>query len=137
MNDTRSSTRQTVTGIALSAHSLRKDGSMNRQFTARLTPRHGPITRVAAESRTADAVALVNKANPCRCPQKTKGFIEAGHVDLQRLLFAGEHFEQVRQVASETVSEIDNRTKSLSASSLTATFAKTTTTRRGSSKPSS
>src|ERR1700756_2567431 len=30
---------------------------------------------------------LVNKSNPCRCPKKTRGFIEGGHVDPQRLLF--------------------------------------------------
>jgi RNA polymerase sigma factor (sigma-70 family) len=51
---------------------------------------------------------LVNKNNPCRCPKKTKGFIERGHVDPYRLLFAGEHIEQVKHVAAETVREIED-----------------------------
>src|SRR6266436_6186889 len=44
---------------------------------------------------------LVNKNNPCRCPKKTRGFIEQGHVDPHRLLFVPEHVEHVRDVASE------------------------------------
>jgi RNA polymerase sigma factor (sigma-70 family) len=51
---------------------------------------------------------LVNANNPCRCPKKTRGFIEAGHVDPRRLLFASEHVERVRDVAPETVREIDD-----------------------------
>lgn len=51
---------------------------------------------------------LVNKANPCRCAKKTKGFIEAGHVDPRQLLFAGRHVERVKDVAAETVREIDD-----------------------------
>ena len=42
---------------------------------------------------------LVNTNNPCRCPKKTRGFIEHGHVDPHRLLFAPEHVERVRDVA--------------------------------------
>jgi RNA polymerase sigma factor (sigma-70 family) len=51
---------------------------------------------------------LVNKANPCRCSKKTKGFIEAGHVDPQQILFAGRHVERVKDVAGETVREIED-----------------------------
>src|SRR4051812_32745185 len=51
---------------------------------------------------------LVNKNNPCRCPKKTKGFIEAGHVDPEHLLFAGQHVEQVKHVAAETAREFDD-----------------------------
>lgn len=51
---------------------------------------------------------LVNKNNPCRCAKKTKGFIEAGHVDPHHLLFVSQHLEQVKDVASETVCEIDD-----------------------------
>jgi RNA polymerase sigma factor (sigma-70 family) len=51
---------------------------------------------------------LVNKSNPCRCPKKTRGFIEAGHVDPHRLLFVPEQVERVREVAGETVREIDD-----------------------------
>ena len=52
---------------------------------------------------------LVNKSNPCRCPKKTRGFIEDGHVDPHHLLFVPEHVERVRDVAGETVREIDDR----------------------------
>jgi hypothetical protein len=51
---------------------------------------------------------LVNKDNPCRCPKKTKGFIEQGHVDPHRLLFSSQHFESVRDVAAETVRNIED-----------------------------
>jgi len=51
---------------------------------------------------------LVNKSNPCRCPKKTRGFIEHGHVDPNQLLFVSEHLEQVRDVATETVREIED-----------------------------
>lgn len=51
---------------------------------------------------------LVNKSNPCRCPKKTRGFIAHGHVDPQRLLFVPEHVERVRDVAGETVREIED-----------------------------
>lgn len=51
---------------------------------------------------------LVNASNPCRCPKKTRGFIELGHVDPYRLLFVPEHFDRVRDVAEETVRDIDD-----------------------------
>jgi RNA polymerase sigma factor (sigma-70 family) len=51
---------------------------------------------------------LVNESNPCRCPKKTRGFIEDGHVDPRHLLFVPEHVERVRDVAAETVREIDD-----------------------------
>ena len=51
---------------------------------------------------------LVNKSNPCRCPKKTRGFIESGHVDPHHLLFVPEHVERVREVAGETVREIED-----------------------------
>lgn len=50
---------------------------------------------------------LVNEKNPCRCPKKTRGFIQAGHVDPLRLRFVPEHVERVRDVAPETYREID------------------------------
>jgi RNA polymerase sigma factor (sigma-70 family) len=49
---------------------------------------------------------LVNKANPCRCEKKTRGFMRAGYVDPNNLLFARERVRQVREVAarnSETI----------------------------------
>jgi RNA polymerase sigma factor (sigma-70 family) len=51
---------------------------------------------------------LVNKNNPCRCPKKTKGFIELGHVDPEHLLFAGQRVEWVKDVAAETVREFED-----------------------------
>jgi len=51
---------------------------------------------------------LVNTNNPCRCPKKTKGFIEAGHVDPHQLLFVRQHVEQVKDVAAETVREFED-----------------------------
>ncbi|EAQ81367.1 RNA polymerase sigma factor [Blastopirellula marina] len=51
---------------------------------------------------------LVNKTNPCRCPKKTRGFIEHGHVDPHRLLFVPERVERVRDVAGETVRGIED-----------------------------
>jgi RNA polymerase sigma factor (sigma-70 family) len=55
-----------------------------------------------------DRCGLVNADNPCRCPKKTKGFIAAGHVDPDRLLFASRHALQVRTAAGDTVREIEN-----------------------------
>jgi RNA polymerase sigma factor (sigma-70 family) len=51
---------------------------------------------------------LVNASNPCRCPKKTKGFIDAGHVDPQHLLFATPHVQRVSEAAADTVREIDD-----------------------------
>lgn len=51
---------------------------------------------------------LVNKNNPCRCPKKTRGFIEAGHVDPRNLMFVPLRVQRVRDVAPETVREIED-----------------------------
>jgi uncharacterized protein (DUF849 family) len=51
---------------------------------------------------------LVNKNNPCRCPKKTKGFIELGHVDPEQVLFAGQHVESIKEIAAETVREFES-----------------------------
>ncbi len=51
---------------------------------------------------------LVNKENPCRCPKKTRGFIEQGHVDPHHLLFVPQHVSRVRDIAPETVREIED-----------------------------
>jgi len=51
---------------------------------------------------------LVNTNNPCRCPKKTKGFIDGGHVDPHQLLFVPEHVERIRVAAAETAREIDD-----------------------------
>jgi RNA polymerase sigma factor (sigma-70 family) len=51
---------------------------------------------------------LVNTDNSCRCPKKTRGFIEDGHVDPHLLLFVPQHVERVRSVAPATVREIED-----------------------------
>jgi RNA polymerase sigma factor (sigma-70 family) len=51
---------------------------------------------------------LVNRNNPCRCPRKTRGFIEQGHVDPHHLLFDPRHVERVRDVAPAAVREIED-----------------------------
>jgi RNA polymerase sigma factor (sigma-70 family) len=53
---------------------------------------------------------LVNANNPCRCPKKTKGFIEAGHVDPNRLLFVQQHVERIKDAAAGTVRDIEDVT---------------------------
>jgi len=45
---------------------------------------------------------LVDRANPCRCEKKTRGFIQAGYVDPANLLFARARVRQVRDVVPKT-----------------------------------
>jgi hypothetical protein len=49
-----------------------------------------------------DKCGLVNQANPCRCAKKTRGFIAAGHVDPDNLLFIRERVCEVREAAPKT-----------------------------------
>jgi RNA polymerase sigma factor (sigma-70 family) len=51
---------------------------------------------------------LVDARNPCRCPKKTKGFIDAGHVDPHRLRFVPARFGRVKEAAADTFREIEN-----------------------------
>jgi RNA polymerase sigma factor (sigma-70 family) len=53
-----------------------------------------------------DKCGLVNQANPCRCIKKTRGFIQAGHVDPEHLLFVHEHVRQVREVLPQVYEAI-------------------------------
>jgi RNA polymerase sigma factor (sigma-70 family) len=55
-----------------------------------------------------DKCGLVNRANPCRCAKKTRGFIQAGHVDPEHLLFAHDHVRQVREVVPQAYKTIQN-----------------------------
>lgn len=50
---------------------------------------------------------LVNEANPCRCAKKTQGFMKAGFVDPQNLLFARAHLTRVRDVAERKSEDLD------------------------------
>lgn len=51
---------------------------------------------------------LVNANNPCRCPKKTKGFIEAGHVDPGQLQFVPLHLRQIKEAVAGAVRTIEN-----------------------------
>ncbi|MBL8823031.1 MAG: RNA polymerase sigma factor [Planctomycetia bacterium] len=51
---------------------------------------------------------LVNANNPCRCPKKTKGFIEAGHVDPGQLQFVPLHMRRISEAAEGIVRTIEN-----------------------------
>jgi RNA polymerase sigma factor (sigma-70 family) len=54
-----------------------------------------------------DKCGLVNEANPCRCAKKTQGFMKAGFVDPQNLLFARAHVTHVRDVAEKKSEDLD------------------------------
>jgi RNA polymerase sigma factor (sigma-70 family) len=59
-----------------------------------------------------DKCGLVNPANPCRCAKKTRGFIEAGHVDPDNLLFVRDRICEVREAAPkayETIKNLDDQ----------------------------
>ena len=51
---------------------------------------------------------LVNADNPCRCPKKTRGFVDAGHVDPHRLRFVPLHVRRIKEVAAGAVRAIDS-----------------------------
>lgn len=51
---------------------------------------------------------LVNANNPCRCPKKTRGFINDGHVNPSHMLFVPLHVRRISEVAAETVREIED-----------------------------
>jgi RNA polymerase sigma factor (sigma-70 family) len=51
---------------------------------------------------------LVNTSNPCRCPKKTKGFINDGHVDPHNLLFVPLRLTRIKEEAADTVREIED-----------------------------
>jgi RNA polymerase sigma factor (sigma-70 family) len=55
-----------------------------------------------------DKCGLVNQANPCRCAKKTRGFIQAGHVDPNNLLFHRERICEVREAAPQAYQTIKN-----------------------------
>jgi RNA polymerase sigma factor (sigma-70 family) len=59
-----------------------------------------------------DKCGLVNQANPCRCAKKTRGFIEAGYVDPENLLFVRQRIGEVREAAPkmhEALSTLDEK----------------------------
>lgn len=50
---------------------------------------------------------LVNANNPCRCAKKTRGFIEAGHVDPDHLQFIPQHLRRISEAAEGVVRSIE------------------------------
>ncbi len=55
-----------------------------------------------------DQCGLVNAANPCRCAKKTRGFIEQGQVDPNRLVFVPLYLRRIREVAPAAVRKIED-----------------------------
>ncbi|MFO1008382.1 MAG: RNA polymerase sigma factor [Planctomycetaceae bacterium] len=51
---------------------------------------------------------LVNTRNPCRCPKKTKGFIDAGHVDPEHMQFVSHHQHRMMEVAADAVRTVES-----------------------------
>jgi RNA polymerase sigma factor (sigma-70 family) len=51
---------------------------------------------------------LMNPNNPCRCAKKTKGFIKDGLIDLSKTGFKPERVKEIREVALENNSKLDN-----------------------------
>jgi RNA polymerase sigma factor (sigma-70 family) len=53
-----------------------------------------------------DKCGLVNLANPCRCAKKTRGFIQAGHIDPENLLFTRDRLCEVREAVPKAYATI-------------------------------
>lgn len=51
---------------------------------------------------------LINPNNPCRCPKKTRGFIDAGHVDPHNMTFVSPRIQTIRSVVTDTYTQIDD-----------------------------
>jgi hypothetical protein len=51
---------------------------------------------------------LMNPNNPCRCAKKTKGFIKDGLIDLSKNRFKSELVKEIREIALENNSKLDN-----------------------------
>lgn len=48
-----------------------------------------------------DKCGLVNKSNPCRCPKKTKGLVQIGIVDPERLQFNAQYVQRIHDLVPE------------------------------------
>ena len=51
---------------------------------------------------------LVNKSNPCRCAKKTRGFIKAGIVDPDNLVFNTRHKKKIYELSQQHAESITN-----------------------------
>jgi RNA polymerase sigma factor (sigma-70 family) len=54
---------------------------------------------------------LMNAANPCRCERKTKSFIKAGWVDIEKLKFNTHFLQKIAEVAHQKAVDLDNLTE--------------------------
>lgn len=50
--------------------------------------------------------SLVNSSNPCKCPKKTKSFIEAGFVDPANLKFNARYKQKINELSENKATEI-------------------------------
>ncbi len=51
---------------------------------------------------------LINTSNPCRCYKKTKGFIAAGHVDPNNMVFSSPYLSKMRSAAADTYARVED-----------------------------
>jgi len=51
---------------------------------------------------------LINTANPCRCAKKTRGFMQLGFVDANRLQFTKARLASVNEVAPDRLNELES-----------------------------
>ena len=51
---------------------------------------------------------LINSANPCRCAKKTRGFMQMGFLDPNRLQFTKTRLASINQVAPDRLSELES-----------------------------
>lgn len=51
---------------------------------------------------------LVNTSNPCRCPKKTKSFIECGYVHPDNLQFNSDFIDKIETIASKRLNTCDD-----------------------------
>jgi hypothetical protein len=56
---------------------------------------------------------LVNKSNPCRCAKKTRGFIEAGFVNPDNLMFNTNYTNKIYEVSANNALPITNTIEDL------------------------
>jgi RNA polymerase sigma factor (sigma-70 family) len=51
---------------------------------------------------------LVNRANPCRCAKKARGFMAAGYVDASRRQFTANRLAQINEITSNRLAELQD-----------------------------
>lgn len=51
---------------------------------------------------------LINSANPCRCAKKTRGFMQMGFLDANRLQFTKTRLGRINEVAPDRLDELES-----------------------------